>query len=69
MSDLRCSARECSEPARWGLRWNNPKIHTAERRKVWLACDGHKESLTSFLDRRGFFKDSVPVGELSPSDG
>ena len=30
------------------LRWNNPKIHDAERRKTWLACDAHEQSLADF---------------------
>lgn len=64
-----CSARGCNASAQWGLRWNNPKIHTPERRKVWLACDEHRAPLSAFLDLRGFFKDAVPVSELQPSDG
>lgn len=68
-SELICSAKGCRAAAVWGLRWNNPKLHTPERRKVWPACDEHRESLTAFLDRRGFFRDAVPVGELSPADG
>ena len=68
-SDLICSAKDCRAAAVWGLRWNNPKIHTPERRKVWLACDEHRDGLSSFLDRRGFFKDAAPVGELAPTDG
>lgn len=59
-----CSARGCHATAVWALRWNNPKIHTPERRKVWLACDEHRDHLADFLDRRGFLKDTVPVGEL-----
>ena len=54
--DLICSAKGCRRPAVWALRWNNPKIHTPERRKTWLACDDHKESLSDFLDRRGFLR-------------
>ena len=42
------------------LRWNNPKLHTPDRRKVWLACDEHRESLSQFLAARGFLKDVVP---------
>jgi hypothetical protein len=67
--DMICSARGCNAAAQWGLRWNNPKIHTPERRKVWLACDEHRAPLSAFLDLRGFFKDAVPVSELQPSDG
>ncbi len=59
--DLLCSAKGCRADAVWALRWNNPKIHTPERRKIWLACDGHRESLSAFLDRRGFLRDVVPV--------
>jgi hypothetical protein len=59
-----CSARACRADATWALLWNNPKLHTAERRKVWLACDDHREHLTQFLDARGFLRDTVGVDEL-----
>ena len=49
-----CSAKGCPQPARWDLLWNNPKLHTAERRKVWLACEDHRQSLSDFLGSRGF---------------
>ena len=55
-----CSARGCGESATWELRWNNPKIHTPDRRKTWLACDMHKESLSDFLQRRGFLREVEP---------
>lgn len=55
-----CSAKGCREPAAWELRWNNPKIHTPERRKTWLACAAHRESLEAFLGARGFLKETVP---------
>jgi hypothetical protein len=60
----RCSAKGCRDAAVWALRWNNPKIHTPERRKIWLACDAHREHLSVFLDRRGFLRDVVPLAEL-----
>jgi hypothetical protein len=59
-----CSAKGCSAPASWGLRWNNPKLHTPERRKTWLACEEHRESLGDFLGARGFLREVVPVAEL-----
>ena len=59
MSDI-CSAKGCSAPATWELQWNNPKLHTPDRRKVWLACDDHKGSLGDFLTARGFLRDVVP---------
>jgi hypothetical protein len=64
VDDLVCSAKGCRRPATWGLLWNNPKLHTADRRKVWLACDDHREHLASFLDLRGFLRTTVPVTEL-----
>lgn len=60
-SPLICSAKGCQAPARWTLQWNNPKLHTPERRKEWLACDDHRASLTAFLEARGFLKDTVPL--------
>ncbi|MFC4909387.1 hypothetical protein [Actinomadura gamaensis] len=67
--ELICSSKGCRATAAWALRWNNPKIHTPERRKVWLACDDHRDQLSRFLDRRDFLRDVIPVGDLSPSDG
>jgi hypothetical protein len=61
---LLCSARGCHSSASWGLRWNNPKLHTPDRRKTWLACDEHRESLQDFLSMRGFLRETVPVSEL-----
>ncbi|WP_121251361.1 acetone carboxylase [Nocardioides ferulae] len=57
-----CSAKGCQAPATWQLLWNNPKLHTPDRRKVWLACDDHRESLSDFLGARGFLKDVVAHG-------
>ena len=55
-----CSAKGCQNEAVWDLQWNNPKIHTPERRKSWLACDEHRGSLSDFLGARGFLRDVVP---------
>lgn len=51
-----CSRRGCQSAARWTLLWNNPRVHTPERRKAWLACDEHREHLADFLGQRGFLK-------------
>ena len=56
-----CSAKGCRQPARWALRWNNPKLHPPERRKTWLACDDHRDSLSEFLNARGFLRETEPV--------
>jgi hypothetical protein len=64
-----CSSKGCRAPATWQLLWNNPKLHTPDRRKVWLACDEHRESLSSFLAARQFLKDVVPhVAGAEPAD-
>ncbi|MFJ1754251.1 hypothetical protein [Kitasatospora sp. NPDC088134] len=64
----KCSAKGCRERATWSLLWNNPKLHTPERRKTWLACDEHRESLGRFLAVRGFLKDTEPFpGGPAPS--
>jgi hypothetical protein len=58
-----CSAKGCRAPARYALRWNNPRLHPPERRKTWLACDEHRGHLTDFLGRRGFLRE---VEDLTP---
>jgi hypothetical protein len=50
----RCSAKGCRAPATWTLSWRNPRIHTADRVKQWLACDEHRGPLADFLARRDF---------------
>ncbi|MFE2303331.1 hypothetical protein ACFXAW_34640 [Streptomyces sp. NPDC059445] len=62
-----CSAKACRADAVWVLAWNNPKLHTPERRKTWLACEEHREHLSSFLGIRGFLKDVVPLAEWEAS--
>jgi hypothetical protein len=60
---LTCSAKGCAVDAVWALLWNNPKLHTPDRRKTWLACDEHRTTLGDFLGARGFLRDVVPVEE------
>jgi len=49
-----CSRAGCRRAATWSIRWRNPRIHAADRRKVWLACDEHLPYLRDFLGSRGF---------------
>jgi hypothetical protein len=56
-SDLVCSARACGGAAVWSLRWNNPRLHTPERRKTWLACETHLAALSEHLEVRGFLRE------------
>lgn len=66
-ADLVCSAKGCRARAVWGLLWNNPKLHTPERRKTWLACEDHRTHLENFLGARGFHRETVEVGDLPPA--
>jgi hypothetical protein len=59
---LVCSAKGCQAEAAWTLLWNNPRLHDADRRKEWLACDEHRESLSAFLGARGFLRETRPFG-------
>ena len=56
----KCSRKGCQQAAEFQLLWNNPKVHTPERRKVWLACDEHRRSLADFLSARNFLKEIAP---------
>jgi hypothetical protein len=63
-----CSAKDCRATAVWVLAWNNPKLHTPERRKTWLACEEHREHLSKFLGLRGFLKDVVAFEDWKDPD-
>jgi hypothetical protein len=72
-----CSAKGCTAAAVWVLVWNNPKLHTPDRRKTWLACAEHREHLSQFLGVRGFLREVValadwtepPAPNEQPTDG
>ncbi|KQX06946.1 MULTISPECIES: hypothetical protein [unclassified Leifsonia] len=49
-----CSRAGCDETAAWRIDWRNPRIHTGDRGKTWLACDEHVEYLREFLAARDF---------------
>lgn len=68
IDNVLCRARGCGDDASWGLLWNNPTLHTPERRKVWLACDAHREHLEEYLGVRGFLRGTLPLSELPRSD-
>ena len=58
-----CSRAGCRAPAVWRVEWRNPKIHSPDRRKVWVACDEHRDFLRDYLAARDF---PVAVSVLSP---
>ena len=63
-----CSRKACRAQASWQLLWNNPKIHSPERRKTWLACAEHRGWLEDYLQTRGLWKETLPL-EDSPTSG
>lgn len=60
-----CSRAGCRDAARWVIAWRNPRIHTADRRKEWTACDAHVGYLRDFLAARDF---PLRVSELAESE-
>jgi hypothetical protein len=62
--EAKCSRAGCREPASWNVNWRNPRIHTEDRIKIWLACDEHRDYLRDYLASRDF-----PVTVTSFSDG
>lgn len=60
-TDVICSARGCRAPAVHALVWNNPKVHTPEREKTWVACEQHRAPLAEYLDVRSFLKRVEPL--------
>ena len=49
---LTCSRAGCRETASWRIEWRNPRIHSEDRVKVWLACEEHVDFLREFLAAR-----------------
>lgn len=58
-----CSAKGCRAPAVWRLVWNNPRVHTPDREKVWAACDAHREPLSNHLAIRSFLRRVERLGD------
>lgn len=69
LARAKCSAKGCRADAAYGLLWNNPKLHTPERLKAWMACEEHADPLSDFLSRKGFLKDAVLVSEMTDEMG
>lgn len=59
-----CSRAGCRDRASFALLWRNPKIHAADRRKTWLACTPHLDTLRDFLSARDFPLEVRPIEEL-----
>ena len=50
----RCSRAGCDSLAVAKVNWRNPRIHSEDRVKVWLACAEHSDFLRDYLASRGF---------------
>lgn len=64
---LICSAKGCRAEARFALLWRNPKLHSADRHKTWLACPEHRAHLSGFLAARGFLQSVEPLRPSRPA--
>jgi hypothetical protein len=58
---VKCSRAGCHELATFQVVWRNPKIHTEERRKIWLACSEHRDFLVDYLSVRSFFIETLSL--------
>lgn len=68
-AEVICSAQRCRALARWAVVWNNPKIHTPDREKIWTACDDHRATLADYLTARSMNLIRVqPLAELPPPE-
>ncbi|WP_217184153.1 hypothetical protein [Streptomyces sp. AC495_CC817] len=54
MSAMECSRAGCRDAATMQVVWRNPRIHSADREKIWLACDEHVGFLRDYLAARDF---------------
>ena len=58
-----CSRAGCRAAARWRIEWRNPRIHAEDRRKIWVACDEHRDYLRDFLATRDFPVEVTPLAQ------
>ena len=64
---VKCSRAGCRASATHRIVWRNPRIHGAERQKVWLACDEHLAFLSDYLRARDFpVSVDTRIGEGEP---
>lgn len=61
-----CSRADCRNVGHWRLDWRNPRIHSTDRVKTWLACDDHVDYLREFLTARDFPLAVSPLALVAP---
>lgn len=62
-----CSRAGCRAEAHWRIEWRNPRIHSPDRRKVWVACDEHRDYLRDYLAAREFPVSLAPLPAVTPA--
>ncbi|MFJ6679587.1 hypothetical protein ACIQLK_10775 [Microbacterium sp. NPDC091382] len=67
MTAPQCSRAGCRADAAWRVVWRNPRIHAADRRKVWAACPDHVDFLRDYLASRNFPVEVAPMTAASAS--
>jgi hypothetical protein len=60
-NELICSRAGCSDGASWFIYWRNPKVHSLDRKKTWLACESHKQFFIEYLSMREFFLEAESI--------
>jgi len=53
-AQFECARADCRAAATHHIVWRNPRIHSEDRRKIWLACDEHVGFLSDYLRTRDF---------------
>ena len=64
MTEFECARAGCRNAATSRVVWRNPRIHSADREKIWLACDEHVDFLRDYLAARDFpvtVRDGAPA--------
>jgi hypothetical protein len=56
-----CSRAGCRREATVAIVWRNPRLHTGDKHKTWLACDEHVDVLRDFLAARAFPLELSPI--------
>jgi hypothetical protein len=69
MTAPKCSRAGCSRAATTTVNWRNPRIHSLDRVKVWLACNDHAEYLHDYLVARDFPVVVAALGTVIESVG
>lgn len=67
MTDRVCSRAGCRAEADWQVVWRNPRIHSADRRKIWVACGDHVDFLRDYLAARDFPVEVEGFGAEAPA--